>query len=151
MDKSFYNLASSEKLGWKPDWFGRGLSEFDEDLEEAIAKFQKEHKLKADGLCGPSTFRRIITDRESRLENGEKLVEVSSRKLRRSLARSRPSPGKSRRSLARPGPSQRVFKRLARRRESWPRVSPTTMYPTRKIWMTSGTVHFIRTIMPIRS
>ena len=41
MDKSFYNLASSERLGWKPDWFGEQYEEFDEDLEKAIVKFQK--------------------------------------------------------------------------------------------------------------
>ena len=62
IDKIFYNEASSAKLGWKPDWFG--AEEFDEDLVDEIRKWQRRNGLKSDGLCGPSTFRRIFTDRE---------------------------------------------------------------------------------------
>ena len=65
MDAEFYNESSSLKLGWTPDWFG--CSEFDEELTEAIRKYQKSIGLKADGLCGPGTYRRIWTDRESAL------------------------------------------------------------------------------------
>tara|TARA_R100000152_G_C6730943_1_gene155647 strand:+ start:147 stop:1034 length:888 start_codon:yes stop_codon:yes gene_type:complete len=79
MDKSFYNLASSERLGWKPDWFGEQYDEFDEDLEEAIIKFQKEHRLKADGLCGPGTFRRLIAHRESEMEEVYEQITANNR------------------------------------------------------------------------
>ena len=65
MDAEFYNESSALKLGWTPDWFG--CSEFDEELTEAIRKYQKSIGLKADGLCGPGTYRRIWTDRESAL------------------------------------------------------------------------------------
>ena len=65
MDAEFYNESSALKLGWTPDWFG--CSEFDEDLTEAIREYQKSIGLKADGLCGPGTYRRIWTDRESAL------------------------------------------------------------------------------------
>ena len=65
MDAEFYNESSALKLGWTPDWFG--CSSFDEDLTEAIRKYQKSIGLKADGLCGPGTYRRIWTDRESAL------------------------------------------------------------------------------------
>ena len=53
MDKVFYNEGSAAKLGWTPDWFG--CDDFDEDLINAIMKFQKEHNLTADGLMGPTT------------------------------------------------------------------------------------------------
>ena len=65
IDKIFYNEASASKLGWKPDWFGK--EEFDEDLVDEIRRWQRRHGLKSDGLCGPSTFRRIFTEREQNL------------------------------------------------------------------------------------
>ena len=61
MDKIFYNEGSAAKLGWTPDWFG--CDDFDEDLIEAIIEFQKELGLTADGLMGPSTYRRIYNHR----------------------------------------------------------------------------------------
>ena len=66
MDKVFYNEGSAAKLGWEPDWFG--CDEFDDDLVEAIAKYQKENGMTADGLCGPGTFRSIYNDRMADLE-----------------------------------------------------------------------------------
>ena len=66
MDKDFYNESSSAKLGWEPEWFG--CDEFDDDLAEAIAKYQKENRLTADGLCGPGTFRVIFNERMADLE-----------------------------------------------------------------------------------
>ena len=65
MDAEFYNEASASKLGWTPDWFG--CSYFDEELTEAIRQYQQDKGIKADGLCGPGTYRRIWTDRESKL------------------------------------------------------------------------------------
>ena len=62
-DKIFYNEASANKLGWKPQDFG--CDEFDEDLLKAIRKFQRSHGLTADGMCGPSTFRRLMAEQES--------------------------------------------------------------------------------------
>ena len=69
MDKVFYNEASASRLGWKPDWFGG--SDFDEQLVELIKKWQRRHKIKVDGLCGPSTYRRIRTERESNISKYE--------------------------------------------------------------------------------
>jgi hypothetical protein len=66
MDKYFYNEASSAKLGWEPSWFG--CSKFNDDLIEAIEKYQKSKGLTADGLCGPGTYRRIYTDRQESIE-----------------------------------------------------------------------------------
>lgn len=60
-----YNKKSSKKYGWAPSWFG--ASDFDEDLIINIKTFQKSFDLTADGLCGPGTYRRIWTDRESNL------------------------------------------------------------------------------------
>jgi hypothetical protein len=66
MDKYFYNEASSAKLGWEPSWFG--CSKFNDDLIEAIEKYQKSKGLTADGLCGPGTYRRVYTDRQELIE-----------------------------------------------------------------------------------
>lgn len=66
MDKVFYNKSSSDSLGWEPEWFG--ASHHDEDLVKAIRKWQKERGLTADGLCGPGTYRRIWTERESEID-----------------------------------------------------------------------------------
>tara|TARA_B100000674_G_scaffold496047_1_gene525078 strand:- start:1272 stop:2186 length:915 start_codon:yes stop_codon:yes gene_type:complete len=67
VDKIFYNEASAKKLGWDPSWFG--CSEFDEDLIVAIKRWQRKNKITADGLCGPTTFRRVWTDREENISN----------------------------------------------------------------------------------
>lgn len=69
MDKVFYNQASSEKLGWKPEWFG--CEENDENLVKAIRLWQKENGLAADGMCGPGTYRRIVTQRLSNIDKYE--------------------------------------------------------------------------------
>ena len=66
MDKDFYNESSANKLGWEPEWFG--CDGFDDDLVDAVAKFQKERKMGADGLCGPGTFRVIYNERMADLE-----------------------------------------------------------------------------------
>jgi len=63
MDKDFYNSSSSNKLGWKPQDFG--CDEFDDELVKAIKIFQKSVGIKADGLCGPGTYRRLILKKES--------------------------------------------------------------------------------------
>ena len=62
MDKVFYNQASEKKLGWEPYWFGARQN--DEECVDAIAAWQEEAGITADGLCGPSTYRRIWTERE---------------------------------------------------------------------------------------
>lgn len=76
-DVDFYNQASSAKLGWLPSWFG--CQEFDEALSKAIKKFQKEHALTVDGLCGPQTFRRIYTEHQAKIELAKyKISQISS-------------------------------------------------------------------------
>ena len=72
MDKVFYNEASSQKLGWTPDWFG--ATDHDDDLVTAIKKWQRKNGLKADGLCGPTTFRRIWTEREKDIDDYKPVV-----------------------------------------------------------------------------
>ena len=67
--KRYYNRVSAKKHGWHPSWFAPYLSEFDNELQDAIVKFQVEHDLKPDGLVGPVTFRRLVTNRELQLEN----------------------------------------------------------------------------------
>ena len=60
-----YNVNSSSRFGWSPDWFG---GEFhDSDLVDAIIAYQKEHNLKPDGMVGMQTFRRIFTEREKEI------------------------------------------------------------------------------------
>lgn len=66
MDKDFYNQSSATQLGWEPSWFGE--KHFDDKLVRAIKKWQKVHGLTADGLCGPATFRRVWTERQSEID-----------------------------------------------------------------------------------
>ena len=40
VDKYFYNQASSEKLGWEPDWFGCQYN--DDELVKAVKKWQTQ-------------------------------------------------------------------------------------------------------------
>jgi len=55
-----YNLESSKKHGWSPEWFGCDV--FDEELIEKIKLFQSECNIKVDGLVGPGTLRRKETE-----------------------------------------------------------------------------------------
>ena len=66
IDKNFYNESSAKNLGWDPSWFGQKY--FDEQLIRAIKKWQKENNITADGLCGPATYRRIWTARQSDID-----------------------------------------------------------------------------------
>ena len=67
IDKVFYNQSSASNLGWGPPWFGEKY--FDDDLVKAIRKWQKEHGILADGLCGPGTYRRIWTERQADIDD----------------------------------------------------------------------------------
>ena len=64
MDKNFYNESSAAKLGWDASWFIPGHDEYDSKLLKAIRAFQRAHGLSADGMCGPSTYRRLVADRD---------------------------------------------------------------------------------------
>ena len=66
IDKNFYNESSSHTLGWEPSWFGEKY--FDDQLVRAIKKWQRERQIKVDGMCGPSTYRRIWTERQSDID-----------------------------------------------------------------------------------
>ena len=66
MDIDFYNAASAKKLGWDPSWFG--AEDFDDDLAGAIADFQRHVGITADGMCGPTTFRRKFSEREADID-----------------------------------------------------------------------------------
>ena len=66
-DKHFYNQASAAKLGWTPEWFG--CSSFGDELIRKIKQFQMAHRLTVDGLCGPGTYRRMVTERDSKATN----------------------------------------------------------------------------------
>ena len=65
MDKDFYNKSSADSLGWEPAWFG--ADGFDEELVKKVQRWQKKLGLKADGLVGPMTYRRIWTERQSNI------------------------------------------------------------------------------------
>lgn len=67
MDKDFYNSSSAAKLGWTPEWFG--CDEFDHILVKAVQKWQRAKGLKADGLVGPTTYRRAWTEREASISD----------------------------------------------------------------------------------
>ena len=65
MDKDFYNKSSADSLGWEPTWFG--ADSFDEELVKKVQRWQKKLGLKADGLVGPMTYRRVWTERQSNI------------------------------------------------------------------------------------
>ena len=65
VDKDFYNEASAAKLGWEPSWFIPEYTLFDRKLQNAIRAFQREHRLSADGMCGPTTYRRLVAKMEA--------------------------------------------------------------------------------------
>ena len=62
-DKIDYNRRQAAKYGSTPLHFN--ADDFDEQLIDAIRMFQIEHGLTADGMCGPSTYRRLWTKIES--------------------------------------------------------------------------------------
>ena len=68
VDKDFYNEASAAKLGWEPSWFIPEYTLFDRKLQNAIRAFQREHRLLADGMCGPTTYRHILAKIEAELQ-----------------------------------------------------------------------------------
>ena len=65
VDKVFYNKSSADSLGWTPEWFG--AEHFDDELISKVKKWQRARGLLADGLVGPTTYRRIWTDREAEI------------------------------------------------------------------------------------
>ena len=67
MDKVFYNKSSQDSLGWEPSWFG--CSHNDDELVSAVKSWQKSIGLKADGMVGPVSFRRIWTEREAEISD----------------------------------------------------------------------------------
>ena len=62
-----YNRKTSAELGWQPSWFG--ASNFDDALISKIIEFQIEHRITADGYCGPGTYRRVYTERMSKMDD----------------------------------------------------------------------------------
>ena len=64
--KIAYNENQSKIYEWDASWFGH--DKFDKTLIAKIKEFQKENGLTPDGLCGPSTYRRKWTQRQSLLD-----------------------------------------------------------------------------------
>jgi hypothetical protein len=70
--QSKYNREQAEKYGWSPEWFG--CTDFNEELTEAIKRFQSRNRLSSDGMCGPSTYRKKFAEIE---ESGEFILSHS--------------------------------------------------------------------------
>jgi len=75
-EKIAYNRNQAKAFGWDPTWFG--CDEFDGKLLDAIALFQAQEGLSPDGMCGPATYRRVRTRRESEQEYEETRTQSSS-------------------------------------------------------------------------
>jgi len=60
---NWYNKRSAKKHNWDPSWFG--ATAFNNTLTSNIKEFQSLHGLKADGYCGPLTYRRAYTNKEA--------------------------------------------------------------------------------------
>ncbi len=79
--KNRYNKRSAKKFGWHPSWFGDNLIEFDNNLISCIVAFQHEHDLKPDGLVGPVTFRRLLSERDLQdLEDSKNYILINGAK-----------------------------------------------------------------------
>ena len=75
MSRIEYNKSKAAKYGWDPSWFGCTL--FNEELIEAITKFQRDNGLTADGMCGSGTFRKVWTHREQNLPDHVESIQFS--------------------------------------------------------------------------
>ena len=64
-----YNEETSKKYGWEPSWFGS--EDFGDELAEKVKEFQRDLRISADGLVGPSTYRRIFAHREANIDDYE--------------------------------------------------------------------------------
>ena len=64
-----YNKDTSRKYGWEPSWFG--ADDFGPELDQKVKEFQKSLGITADGLVGPSTYRRIFAHREANIDDYE--------------------------------------------------------------------------------
>lgn len=73
--KIAYNRRQAKKNEWTPEWFNHTF--FDEQLIKNITEFQSLNGLVADGLAGPSTYRRINTLRESLEFSEEEPVDLT--------------------------------------------------------------------------
>lgn len=80
-DTTFYNKGSSVLLGWDPTWFGLDKNEFGEELEEAIKDFQSEYNIKIDGLVGPVTYTRMVTEREAEENSNISLINCGLKQI----------------------------------------------------------------------
>ena len=74
-----YNKKSSKKYGWHPRWLDAHLDDFDSELINHIKWFQAAHDLKADGMVGPMTFRRLLSARD--LEESKNYILVNDRRV----------------------------------------------------------------------
>ena len=73
-----YNKRSSKKYGWHPSWLDDHLTEFNSELIDCIKWFQLDHDLKADGMVGPVTFRRLLSSRD--LQKSKNYIVVDGKK-----------------------------------------------------------------------
>jgi len=76
-----YNKRQAAKYGWTPEDFS--AEEFDSDLIQKIKDFQEEEELDADGMCGPATYRRLVTRQEAEAYVGsdEKYLVMNGKKF----------------------------------------------------------------------
>ena len=82
-----YNLKPAKNYGWSSEWFYS--EKFDETLIENIKTFQRDYKIKVDGMVGPSTLRRRETEMlaetftpiKRRARKGERFIVYNGRKF----------------------------------------------------------------------
>ena len=72
-----YNKRSAKQMGWHPSWFAPHLLECNDELTIYVKAFQTKHELTPDGLVGPTTFRRILAQRELDQEKPQNHILVN--------------------------------------------------------------------------
>ena len=76
-----YNKKTAKQFGWHPCWFSPRLRNFDDNLTYEVMKFQQRYNLEEDGMVGPTTYRRILTEREASEIEMKNFISINNQRI----------------------------------------------------------------------
>jgi len=76
-----YNKKTAKQFGWHPSWFSSRLRSFDDNLIYEVMKFQRRCNLEEDGMVGPTTYRRILTEREASEIEMKNFISINNQRI----------------------------------------------------------------------